>query len=74
MLRPEQESLEVRTYSGSELTDATTDYLMEEKRLAGTAGDTVLVASDSLESLRQAFPNYFFDTRTFLEELDQLLA
>lgn len=74
VLRPEQESLEVRTYSGSELTDATTDYLTEEKRLAGTAGDTVLVASDSLESLRQAFPNYFFDTRTFLEELDHLLA
>ena len=74
VLRPEQESLEVRTYGGSGFLDATDDYLMEEKRLAGTAGDTVLVASDSLDSLRQAFPNYFFDTRTFLEELDQLLS
>ena len=74
VLRPEQESLEVRAYSGSGILEATDDYLMEEKRLAGTAGDTVLVASDSLDSLRQAFPNYFFDTRTFLEELDQLLS
>ncbi len=74
VLRPEHESLEVRTYGSSGLPAATADYLMEEKRLAGTAGDTVLVASDSLDSLRQAFPNYFFDTRTFLEELDHLLA
>lgn len=74
VLRPEQESLEVRTYVGSRVVAATEDYLLEEKRLAGTAGDTVLVATDSLDSLRQAFPNYFFDTRTFLEELDQLLA
>ena len=74
VLRPEHESLEIRTYRGSSILDATEDYLTEEKRLAGTAGDTVLVASDSLDSLRQAFPNYFFDTRTFFEELDQLLA
>ena len=74
VLRPGQNSLEVRTYGGNRLLDATEDYLVEEKRLAGTAGDTVLVASDSLDSLRQAFPNYFFDTRTFLEELDKLLA
>ncbi len=74
VLRPELESLELRTYSGIRILDATEDYLMEEKRLAGTAGDAVLVASDSLDSLRQAFPNYFFDTQKFLEELDRVLV
>ena len=34
----------------------------------------VLVASDSLDSLRRAFPNYFLDTRTFVQEMDRLPA
>ena len=59
VLRPEQESLEIRTYGGSGILDATEDYLMEEKRLAGTAGDTVLVASDSLDSSVRHFRTTF---------------
>ena len=50
------------------------DYQEQEKRLAGARGDVVLVASDSLASLRRAFPNYFGDTRTFVEELNRLLS
>lgn len=30
--------------------------------------------SDSLESLRRAYPNYFLDTRTFVEEMNGLLS
>ena len=56
------------------LEQATENYPTQEKNLADTSGDTVLVMSDSLESLRRAFPNYFLDTRTFVEEMDRLLT
>ena len=74
VLQPEQKSLAIRTYGAGGLGQATEAYLTQEKNLAGTAGDTVLVRSDSLESLRRAFPNYFWDTRTFVEEMDRLLS
>lgn len=74
VLRPEEESLRISGFRDGELTKATEAYLTQEKNLANTAGDTVLVSSDSLESLRRAFPNYFLDTRTFVEEMDRLLA
>ena len=74
ILQPEQKKLTAWPFRDGELVQATEAYLTQEKNLAGTAGDTVLVASDSLESLRRAFPNYFWDTRRFVEEMDRLLA
>lgn len=74
MLQPEQGSLRITAFRSGDLVTATERYLSEEKSLAGTAGETVLVASDSLDSLRRAFPNYFLDTRTFVEEMDRLLG
>ena len=59
VLEPDLESLTVRSYTGRERGAGLADYFVEEKRLAGTPGDTVFVASDSLDSLRRAFPNYF---------------
>ena len=38
------------------------------------AGQAVLVAADSLQSLKRAYPNYYLDTGRFVEYLDQLLA
>ena len=73
-LDPDPPSLTIRPYPRRRLTAAMRDYQEREKRLAGAHGDVVLVASDSLASLRRAFPNYFGDTRTFVEELNRLLA
>lgn len=64
----------MRTYPRQRLTEGMQAYQEQEKRLAGARGDVVLVASDSLASLRRAFPNYFGDTRTFVEELNRLLS
>ena len=74
VLEPEKRTLTAWPYVAGALEQATENYLTQEKILANTSGDTVLVASDSLESLRRAFPNYFLDTRTFVEEMDRLLA
>ena len=74
VLEPRRESLMITAYRDGELAEAARDYLAQENVLAGTGGQTVLVASDSLESLRRAYPNYFLDTRTFVEEMNSLLA
>ena len=75
VLDPTQTSVTIRAYRSGSLAVATRDYLDREKDLAAVAGaEAVLVASDSLESLRKAYPNYFLDTRTFVKELDSLLA
>jgi hypothetical protein len=36
--------------------------------------DVVLVSVDSLSSLERAYPNYFADTRVFVELMSQALA
>ena len=74
VIEPDRGSLTIRPYCGHELAAGIRQYQIEEKRLAGTAGDAVLVAADSLDSLRRAFPNYFADTETFVQEMTRLLA
>ena len=36
--------------------------------------DVVLVKSDSMASLRRAYPNYFADTTLFVESLEEAIA
>ena len=74
VLEPNRSSLTVWSYLGRHLAVGIRDYMEQEKRVAADGGDAVLVAADSLASLRRAFPNYFGDTRTFVEELKSLLA
>ena len=73
-LRPAEKSqLTIWSFVGKELETATELYLEQEKATERTAGETVLVAADSIESLRRAFPNYFLDTQMFISEMDTLL-
>ena len=72
-LDPDPPSLTIRSYPRHRLTVGMRDYQEQEKRLAEAHGDVVLVASDSLASLRCAFPNYFGDTRTFVKEMRRLI-
>ena len=74
VLRPDEGSLNISAFREGDLEDATKSYLAAERGLATTHGDAVLVASDSLESLRRAFPNYFGDTRRFVHEMQRLLS
>lgn len=73
-LEPERSTLTLWSYAGGQLAAGMRDYLEQEKRVAADGGDVVLVAADSLASLRRAYPNYFGDTRTFIEELKRLLS
>ena len=73
-LRPAEDSLTIWSYASNQLGIATEQYLEEEKSIALTTGETVLVAVDSLDSLRRAFPNYFLDTQVFIREMSRLLS
>lgn len=74
VLKPSEETLDIVGYRKNQLSQATEAYLSAEKAIADTEGaDAVLVAADSLDALRKAYPNYFLDTKTFLMELSRVL-
>ena len=74
VVEPDRRRLTVRSCRRRELAAGIRQYQEEERRIAGTTGDAVLVAADSLSSLRRAYPNYFGDTQTFVQEMTRLLA
>lgn len=64
-------TLAVSEYTRAQLDTATADYLEVERALAGKPGaEAVLVSVDSLDALRRAYPNYFLDTRVFLDSVE----
>jgi hypothetical protein len=74
-LDPEAHTLSVTGFQSDESERASKDYLAVERSLAGRPGaDAVLVSAESLAALKRAYPNYFLDTRVFLEALRQAIA
>jgi ppGpp synthetase/RelA/SpoT-type nucleotidyltranferase len=71
-----QRTLNVTGFKQSESEKATAKYLEVEKKIKDTSpnSDAVLVSVDSMNSLRQAYPNYFLDTGVFLGALQEVLA
>ncbi len=59
----------IKSYSQTQLTTATLDYMTLEKRIANDNRDAVLVSADSIQALKLAFPNYYLDTDLFLSHL-----
>ena len=65
-LNLDTESVRGLGYRANELEDATEAYrVMEERSRSDPRVDVVLVSTDSLRALRQAYPNYFADIREF---------
>ncbi|MEQ8848833.1 RelA/SpoT domain-containing protein [Botrimarina sp.] len=72
VLDPELKEVSVTTYAKSRLEEASRDYAYTEREISeGTASQAVLVAATSIEQLRRAYPNYFLDTRDFLDLLSR---
>jgi len=55
------------------LEDANQMYLDFEKEYKGQPKQAVLVSVDSIGALKKAYPNYFGDTRVFLQHLRQFV-
>ena len=72
---PPASRLDVVAFARSQYEVATREYLAMEKSVAAAGhGDAVLVAAGSVRELRRCYPNYFADTRIFVEELRKFLA
>lgn len=69
------EQLTVTGFKFGEIDEASKQYLAAEKAAKGSVRrDAVLVSVDSLAALPRAYPNYFADTRVFLDLVDQTLT
>jgi hypothetical protein len=67
--------LNIIAFRKNESEAASAAYLDAEKEVKVTSGlDAVLVSVDSLSSLEKAYPNYFADTRIFVELMSQALS
>ncbi|MEX3614165.1 MAG: hypothetical protein VB141_10545 [Burkholderia gladioli] len=74
VLRPTLGKLEVKGYTRDRHTLAVKEYAETERSINGEPGsDAVLVAADSLEALRMAYPNYFLDTQYFILAVEEMI-
>jgi hypothetical protein len=69
-LNPGDKSVNIDGFQANELADANEAYLNAER----SGADAVLVSVESLALLRRAYPNYFLDTRVFLNALRRAIA
>jgi hypothetical protein len=68
-------SLTVTEYTKRQLREANRHYMSLEKEAVGKPDvDVVLVSVDNLKLLRQAYPNYYLDTKVFVEALDAAMS
>jgi hypothetical protein len=73
-LNPNIHEISVTGYRFNELGKASRDYLdVERPIVGGPRADAVLVAVESVNTLRRAYPNYFLDTRVFIDALKQFI-
>jgi putative GTP pyrophosphokinase len=73
VLDTSKRNVSITSYSKRRLNEANIAYAEAEKlALEDTAIQVVLVATDSAESLKRAYPNYFLDTKEFVKQLNKL--
>lgn len=65
----------VTAFAEDDFEKASEYYLGVEKlEKGGSVTDAVLVSVDSMASLRRAYPNYFLDTRAFIDAVNKAIA
>jgi len=66
-------SVQIQSFSKDRLTEANKYYLNIEKQIAkGKKLQAVLVSAKSIKTLKQAYPNFFLDTREFIKHIDRI--
>jgi Uncharacterized protein conserved in bacteria len=66
VLNYKESSLQIKSYSKTEIEKATNDYNEIEKNTKNSETDAVLVSVSSFSSLKSAYPNYFYDIKKFV--------
>lgn len=71
MLDIKERMLTIKSYKDGEFDLANKKYTEEERKNAGDSfKQVVLVSTESIHELRDAFPNYFLDTKEFLLKMN----
>jgi hypothetical protein len=74
LLEPNEGRVTVGGYGKEELERASNDYLRVEQEIRDKPGaEAVLVSVESVRWLRKMFPNYFLDTRLFLDAVNEAM-
>jgi hypothetical protein len=67
--------LEVKSYKADEMARASEEYLGVEQYYADNPRvQAVLVSVDSLATLQSAYPNYYLDTREFMDVVRHVIG
>lgn len=75
ILNMEKRSLTIKPFPRDRLDEATIQYADAEKLAAeGAPLDPVLVAGGNVQNLRKAYPNYFLDATSFVENIAEITA
>jgi len=74
-LDPAKGTLQITGFAHDAVDEASKRYAEAEEaaKKSKTGGDAVLVSVDSISALGKAYPNYFADTRLFLELMEQAI-
>jgi hypothetical protein len=74
-LDPSADSVTITGFEARDLDKASKEYLATERAISGISGaEAVLVSVESLAALRRAYPNYFLDTRAFIDAVKYAIA
>lgn len=74
-LNPKENLITVTNFNHSMLKQAGEHYLQREKDMKDVVGGEVaLVSTNELDNLRNAYPNYFADTKTFMNNLSRVIG
>lgn len=72
VLDPSRKSLSITTFKKDKISDAEAEYKREEKETENDPNiQVVLVSVESVDSLRKAYPNYYVDTREFINAVEK---
>lgn len=75
LLNIDKQDVQIWSYKEKYLSKATEDYINFEKKYKDTKEvDIVLVNAKSIKTLKKAYPNYFADSKDFLDKLNEALA
>ena len=67
-----EKRVNLRIFSKSRFEKASEEYVQIEKEIDENKNAVVLVASDSIKSIKRAYPSYFLDTSKFIYALEKI--
>ncbi len=72
LIKAQEKKVQILSFKKNDLERASNEYLKIEKSIQGSSNAVVLVSSNSIKSLKDAYPSYFLDTSHFIYALEKI--